>query len=189
MYTQGEIVQKMPFCDGMKNSKILSILQLSTLTFLPCRERISFERVPTYFRDLPRVFSGRVPICKFKWSSPMTPPTTDPHLTKKTHLTICTDARGMALRHSVIIESRNAVKTCFCLHILWKDLGTNKFLAVSGQVPGTPCWNLTGSQEPVEPVLVRSLWIRRSSYWNHIPVPMDSSKWDRCSTAKLTSSA
>ena len=109
-------------------------------------------------RDLARLFSGQVPIWKFKWPSPMTlrPPT--PTSQKKPHITICTDARGMALRHSVVIESRNAVKTCFRLHILWKDLGTNKFLAISGWVPGTPCWNLSGSQEPVEPVLVRSLF-------------------------------
>ena len=85
------------------------------------------------------------------------PPGHRPSPHKKNHITICTDARGMALRHSVVIESRNAVKTCFCLHNFWKDLGTNKFLAISGRVPGTPCWNLTGSQEPVEPVLVRSL--------------------------------
>ena len=68
-----------------------------------------------------------------------------------------TDAWGMAIRHLIVIESRNAVKTYFCLHNLWKDLGTHKLLAISGRVPGTRCWNLTGSQEPVEPVLVRSL--------------------------------
>ena len=82
---------------------------------------------------------------KIQMTSSHDPPTTDPPPHKKNHIAICTDTWGMALRHSVVIESRNVVKTCFCLHIFWKDLGTNKFLVISGWVPGTPCWNLTGS--------------------------------------------